>query len=222
MVDFATQRKNMVESQVRPSDVTDRRITKAMSDLPREVFCPARLAATAYRDEMLQVNDEKGPRARFAVAPRVLAKQIQALDLGAHDNVLEIGAGTGYATAVLARIAAKVTAVEADATLAADARKALEAVGAKTATVIEAELTAGHAAGAPYDAILISGAVAEVPRAILDQLKDGGRLVAVVAEGTFGKLTQWRRLGGTFDSRVIGEAAAPRLASFAKPKAFVF
>ncbi len=222
MVDFATQRKNMVESQVRPSDITDRRIMRAMLDLPREAFCPTSQVATAYRDEMLRLNDEKGPRARFAVAPRVLAKLLQALDLGDGDSVLEIGTGTGYAAAVLGRIAAKVMAIEVDAGLAAAARKALAQTASANVTVIEGDLAGGHAAGAPYDAILISGAVAQVPRAILDQLKDGGRLAAVVTDGGIGRVTQWRRIGGTFDGRVICEAGAPQLAGFEKPKEFVF
>ena len=103
------------------------------------------------------------------------------------------------------------------------AREALlDHVGAANATVIESECASGHAAGAPYDAILICGAVPQVPRALLDQLKDGGRLVAVVADGSFGRVTQWRRLGGTFDSRVICEAGAPKVAGFEKAKEFVF
>lgn len=222
MADFALQRKNMVESQVRPSDITDRRIMRAMLDLPREAFCPASQTATAYRDETLLLTADRGSRARYAVAPRVLAKLIQALDLGDNDAVLEIGCGTGYATAVLARMAAKVTALESDASLAAAARNALEAVKAANATVIEGDCAAGHAPGAPYDAILIGGAVPQVPRAILDQLKDGGRLATVVSEGGFGRLTQWRRLGGTFDSCVIGDSAAPALPGFEKAKEFVF
>ena len=222
MVDFATQRKNMVESQIRPSDITDRRIIRAMLDLPREAFCPPAMRATAYRDEMLAVNDAKGPRARFAAAPRTLAKMIQALELGDNDTVLEIGSGTGYGAAVLSRLAAKVIAVEPDAALAAAARTALAENGAANVTVIEGDCSAGHASGAPYDAILINGAVAQVPRAILDQLKDGGRLVTVVSDGSFGRLTVWRRLGGAFDSRVLLDASAPALAGFEKPAAFVF
>lgn len=222
MVDFALQRKNMVESQVRPSDITDRRVMRAMLDVPREAFCPPAQAATAYRDEPLRINGETGPRARYAVAPRTLAKLLQSLDLGDRDTVLEIGTGTGYASAILARVAAKVVAVEADPALAASARETLKSMQAANVTVFEGDLTAGHAAGAPYDAILINGAVEVVPRAVLDQLKDGGRLTVVVSDGRFGRVTQYRRLGGTFDSRVICEAAAPLLAGFSKPKEFVF
>ncbi len=222
MADFALQRTNMVESQVRPSDITDRRITRAMLDLPRETFCPAAMQSTAYRDEMLAVNDLRGARARFAVAPRVLAKMIQALELGDSSSVLEIGTATGYAAAVLSKMAVRVIAVEADPALAALARAALAANGAANVAVVESNLAEGHAAGAPYDAILINGAVQQVSRAVLDQLKDGGRLVTVVVSGNVGRLTVWRRNGGTFDSRVLSDAAAPMLADFEKPAAFVF
>ncbi len=222
MADFALQRKNMVESQVRPSDITDRRIIRAMLDLPREAFCPPSQAVTAYRDGTLRINDESGPRARYALAPRTLAQLLQALELGERDAVLEIGCGTGYGSAVLSRIAAKVIALEPDAGLAATARKVLEKVGAANVTVIEGDCATGYAVGAPYDAILISGGAEQVPRAILDQLKDGGRLAVVVGDRGCGRLTQWRRLGGNFDARVICDASAPALAAFEMPREFVF
>ena len=222
MADFATQRKNMVESQVRPSDITDRRIIRAMLEVPREAFCPPSVQPTAYRDEMLAVNDPKGSRARYAVAPRVLALMIQALELGDSASVLEIGAATGYGSAVLSKIAVRVIAVEADPELAGAARAALAANGAANVAVVDASLTEGHAAAAPYDAILINGAVQEVPRAVLDQLKDGGRLVAVMANDNVGRLCVWRRVGGTFDRRVVSDAAAAILPGFKKPATFVF
>ena len=222
MADFALQRKNMVESQVRPSDITDRRIIRAMLDLPREAFCPATVRATAYRDEMLALNDHKGRRARFAAAPRVLAKMIQALELDDSSSVLEIGTGTGYGAAVLSKIAVRVITVEADPALAEFARSALAAIGAANVAVIEGNFTDGHAAAAPYDAILINGAVQQVPRAVLDQLKDGGRLVTVMVDDNLGRLTVWQRIGGTFDRRVVSDAAAPMLPGFEKPATFVF
>jgi protein-L-isoaspartate(D-aspartate) O-methyltransferase len=151
MADFALQRKNMVESQVRPSDITDRRIIRAMLELPREEFCPQAAKATAYRDEIMQIGGGQGGRARSACAPRTLAKLIQALDLGDHDAVLELGAGTGYAAAVLSRIAAQVIAVEADATLAAAARIALQTFAASKVIVTEGDPARGHASAAPYD-----------------------------------------------------------------------
>ena len=144
------------------------------------------------------------------------------MDLGDADSVMEIGAGSGYATAILGAIAAKVIAIEPDAELAAKARANLAGLGVSNAIVIEGDCIAGHAAGAPYDAIFVNGAVEQVPRAMLDQLKDGGRLAAVVLDRNLGRLTLWRRLGGTFDSRVLAEAGAPALAGFEKPREFVF
>ncbi len=222
MVDFALQRKNMVEGQVRPSDITDRRIIRAMLDLPREAFCPPSQRATAYRDEMLALNEVSGSRARFAAAPRTLAKMIQALELRDNDTVMEVGTGTGYGSAILSRMATKVVAVEPDASLATSARANLQAAAASNVTVIEGDSAVGHAPGAPYDAILVNGAAAGISRTLLDQLKDGGRLVAVISNGSFGHLTVWRRLGGTFDAQVLSDAAAPALAEFAKPAQFVF
>jgi protein-L-isoaspartate(D-aspartate) O-methyltransferase len=222
MADYALQRRNMVESQVRPSDITDRRIIRAMGEIAREAFCPEAMQTTSYRDEMLQVNTGRGARGRFTPAPRTLAKMIQALDLGDHDTVLEIGTGTGYAAAILSRIAAKVVCVEPDPALAEAARANVAAMGAANVTVVAGDSPAGHARGAPYDAILIAASVATMPRALLDQLKDGGRLVAILADGSFGRLTQWRRIGGTFDSLALSDAGAAPLAGFEKPAAFVF
>ena len=223
MADFALQRKNMVEGQVQPSDITDRRILRAMLEVPRERFAPAGKQATAYADEMLPVKDTRGGApARHMTAPRILAKMIQALELGEQDLVLEVGACTGYATAVLARVARKVIALEADATLAEQARATLGLLGVANATIMTGDLAAGVPAEAPFDAILINGAVPDVPAQLLDQLKDGGRLVAVVAEGAVGRAMQWRRLGGTFDARAVFDAGAPRLPGFERKVEFVF
>jgi len=222
MIDFAVQRKNMVESQVRPSDITDRRIIRAMLEVPRETFCPAGVRATAYCDERVRVS-APAEAPRFMAPPRVLAKMLQALEVGDRDSVLEVGTATGYGAAVLSRIAHAVTAIEAEQPLVEAARAALSAAGATNVVIIEGDLAAGHAPAAPYDAILLTGAVPDVPRALLDQLKDGGRLVAIVANaGGVGRLMQWRRSGSTFDSRAISDASAPPLPGFARPAAFVF
>jgi protein-L-isoaspartate(D-aspartate) O-methyltransferase len=223
MADFALQRKNVVEGQVQPSDITDRRILRAMLEVPRERFVPAAKRATAYADEMLPVKDTRGEApARYMTAPRIVAKMIQALELGEQDVVLEVGASTGHATAVLARIARSVIALEADAALAELARASLGSLGVANATIVTGDLAAGVPDAAPFDAILINGAVPDVPAQLLDQLKDGGRLVAVVAEGVVGRAMQWRRLGGTFDARALFDAGAPRLPGFERKAEFVF
>jgi protein-L-isoaspartate(D-aspartate) O-methyltransferase len=217
MVDFTLQRTNMVESQVRPSDITDRRIIRAMLDVARERFCPASSSATAYMD-----LDVKVAPTRYLTATRVLAKLIQGLDLSESDHVLHVGAATGYTSAILARLAAKVTALEVDAGLAATLAQNVTEFDLKTVTPVTGPLRSGHAAGAPYDAILVDGAVADVPHALLEQLRDGGRLVAVVGTGRVGRITSWQRRGTAVDTRVIGDAGAPALPGFDKAATFVF
>jgi protein-L-isoaspartate(D-aspartate) O-methyltransferase len=217
MVDFTLQRTNMVESQVRPSDITDRRIIRAMLDVARERFCPASSRATAYMD-----LDVKVASTRYLTATRVLAKLIQGLDLSETDHVLHVGAATGYSSAILARLAAKVTALEVDAGLAATLAQNVTEFDLKTVTPVAGPLSSGHAAGAPYDAILVDGAVADVPHALLEQLRDGGRMVAVVGTGRVGRITRWQRRGTAVDTRVLGDAGAPALPGFDRAAAFVF
>jgi len=225
MVDFATQRLNMVESQVRPSDVTDRRITSAMRRIAREEFLPDTARAIAYADTDLAVNiGDAGARAASAslLAPRVLARMIQGLEIGDADIVLNIGCGTGYETAILSQVAQTVVAIDSEPALVAHATAALEKTGIDNAVVIEAPLADGHAEEGPYDAILIAGLIDDVPAALLDQLKDGGRLVTVISTGRFGAVTQWRRFGDSFDRRWLFDAGAPRLHAFDRPAAFAF
>jgi protein-L-isoaspartate(D-aspartate) O-methyltransferase len=217
MVDFTLQRTNMVESQVRPSDITDRRIIRAMLDVPREQFCPATSRATAYMDLDVKVSPT-----RYLTATRVLAKLIQGLDLTATDHVLHIGAATGYTSVILARLAAKVTALEVDAGLAATLGQNVTTFDLKAVTAVTGSLGAGHAAAAPYDAILIDGAIADAPLSLLDQLRDGGRMVGVIGTGRVGRITRWQRRGTAIDTRVIGDAGAPALPGFDKVAAFVF
>lgn len=222
-MDFETQRMNMVESQVRPSDITDRRIIRAMLEIPRESFVPAASRSLAYIDADLPLPHAAHARdreRRALLAPRTLAKLIQLAAIEPGDAVLDVGAMTGYASAVMARIAGTVMALECDAALARDATRSLSQLACDNVTVTTGELTAGAPQDAPYDAILVEGAVEEVPQALLDQLKDEGRLVAVVARGALGRATVWHRLGGTFSGREAFDATAPRLASFARPSAF--
>jgi protein-L-isoaspartate(D-aspartate) O-methyltransferase len=225
MVDFATQRLNMVESQVRPSDVTDRRIMTAMRKIAREAFLPESARSIAYADTDLRISiagEGGGKATTHLIAPRVFARMLQALDLGTSDIVLDIGCGTGYGTAVLASIAQTVVAIEADPLLVAFATRNLEAAEIHNAAVVQKPLTEGYDPEGPYDAILVNGMVDHVPDMLLDQLKDGGRLVAVLNNGRLGEATQWRRLGGSFDKVWLFDAAAPKLEAFSTPAAFAF
>lgn len=217
MIDFAVARKNMVESQVRPSDVTDRRIIRAMLDIPREAFVPEALKTLAYMDTPVRVSDA-GDRAMMA--PRVLAKLLQLAEIEASDVVLTVGAGNGYTAAVIGRVAQTVVALESDAALAAAAGTILGTLSADNVAVVTGPLAQGYPSEGPYDAIVVDGAIADAPRALLDQLKDGGRLVAVVDAGPIGKGTVWKRLGSSFDSRAEFDATAPRLPGFERPKVF--
>ena len=221
MAEAAIQRLNMVESQVRPSDVVDRRIPNAMLELPREKFVPAASQSVAYMDELIRVTGEDGAN-RFLLPPRILAKMIQHLELESTDLVLDIGCASGYGTAVIAKIAQTVVGLECDAELSNQASTALAAVDVDNAVIVTGALPAGHAMEGPYDAILINGAVSELPSALLDQLKDDGCLVAVVLDEGYGRCKQWRRLDETFDSRWLFDASVPILPGFEPVAEFVF
>lgn len=221
MIDAAQQRTNMVESQILTSDVTDRRILRAMGELPRERFVPPSLAALAYMDEAVPLTAAggNGPR-RWLMAPRVLAKLLQLADIGPEDRVLNVGAGTGYAAAVLSRLAKAVVALECEVRLAEEMRQTLAALAISNVSVAVGELDEGWAGEGPYDAIVLCGAISERPQLLLDQLKDGGRLVAVVSDDGMSKATIWRRLGRSFDRWTAFDAATPPLPGFAPAPAF--
>lgn len=217
MIDPAVQRTNMVESQIRPSDVTDRRVLRAMAAVPRERFAPEALRSVAYADQALPLG-----HGRQMLAPRLVARMIQALELDGDSIALEIATATGYGAAVLARIAQTVVALESDASLANEATKALAELGADNVAVVTGTLADGYEQEGPYDAILVSGAVAVEPDVLLDQLKDGGRIVAVVTGGDLGRVVQWRRSGAAFACRTLFEATAHVLPGFERKAEFVF
>jgi protein-L-isoaspartate(D-aspartate) O-methyltransferase len=215
MTDFAAARRNMVDGQVRTADVTDLRIISAMLDVPREAFLPPSKAALAYLD--LDVPLGNG---RCLMKPMVLAKLIHAADIAGSDRVLDAGCVTGYAAAVLGRIAGQVVALEQDAGFAQAARSALAAL--PNVTVQSGPLTEGWAASGPYDAIVVEGATEFAPEALLRQLKDGGRLVCVLGSGPGAKAMLYRRSGQDSGGRVIFDAAAQLLPGFVKPPQFAF
>ena len=222
MIDSRQQRINMVESQVRPSDVTDRRIIRAMLEVLREAFVPPSLQALAYMDEAVPAVESAGGRpGRCLLAPRTLAKLIQLAEVGPDAVVLDVGCATGYSAAVLGRLAKAVVAVEVDAALAARASQTLRQLGVNNAVVIEGALEKGAPSHAPFDAILLNGAVPRIPGELLEQLRDGGRLVAVIADGAFGRAEVWRRTAKLFDSRPVFDAGAQPLPGFSRHAEFV-
>ncbi len=220
MTDFAMQRLNMVESQLRPSDITDRRILRAMADIAREAFVPIHMRATAYMDEDIRLTAPGQTPRRAMLAPRTLAQLIQLAEIEPAEHVLVVGAATGYEAAVVARLAGAVVALESDADLSRNAATAIAASGAGNIRMVVGELMHGHPAQAPYDAILCTGAVADVPPGLLDQLKDAGRLVAVSVIGGVGRGTIWRRNGMHYDRRAAFDARAETLPGFARQAAF--
>jgi protein-L-isoaspartate(D-aspartate) O-methyltransferase len=220
MLDFAAARRMMVDCQVRTSDVTDQRIIAAMQDLPRERFVPERNASLAYLD--LDVAVTSATPARRLLKPMVLAKLVQAAEIGPQDRVLDVACGTGYATALLARLARNVVALEEDATLARHARENLAALGVANAEVVSGALPGGWEAGAPYDVILVNGAAEVVPERLLRQLAEGGRLVGVVGRPPASKAVLYLASGGQASALPIFDAAAPALPGFAEPPVFVF
>lgn len=215
MTDFAAARRNMVDGQVRTADVTDLRLIAAMLEMPREQFVTPAVAGLAYLD--LDVPVGKGSPRRL-IKPMVLAKLIQALDLGSTDRVLDVGCISGYGAAVLARMAGQVVALEQEAELVN--RKALAAL--PNVTVATAPLSEGYPRGGPYDAILFEGATEMAPQALFGQLKDGGRLACVLGSRPAAKAMLYRRSGEEVGGRPIFDAAAPILPGYAKPPVFAF
>jgi protein-L-isoaspartate(D-aspartate) O-methyltransferase len=187
MTDFDGRRLSMVESQLRPNDVTDTRLLAAMRTLPRERFVPEKLRLLAYMDESMEIFPAiDGAPPRFLLAPMVLARLIQLAAVEPDDVVLDVGCATGYSTAVLAELGRFVTGLEPEPELAEAAREALRDLGIENADIVEGPLAEGHKAGAPYDVILLNGSVPEVPEALIAQLKERGRLAAVLSGANAG------------------------------------
>lgn len=216
MTDFAARRTMMVDTQVRPNDVTKFPIIEAMLTIPRELFLPEGKREAAYVGENIGIA-----AGRVLLEPRTLAKMLDALDLQPSDHVLDIAGGSGYSAAVMARMAASVVAVEDDIGLADAARAQMAVLGAANASVVTAALGAGAAAQGPYDAILIGGAAEVVPVAITDQLKEGGRIACLFMDGVLGQCRIGRKIDGKVSWRFGFNAAAPVLPGFAAQKDFV-
>jgi protein-L-isoaspartate(D-aspartate) O-methyltransferase len=208
--DFAAAREAMVESQLRPQGVTDPAVLGAMGAIQRERFLPSHTRPLAYVDRAVAIGD-----GRFLAAPAVLGQLLTQMKAERGQRALVVGAGTGYSAAVLSAMGLEVDAVENDAALAVEARE-------RGAKVIEAPLEQGHAAGAPYDQILIDGAVEYIPDAIIDQLADGGRLGTAIIDRGITRLVVGRKVGGAFGTLSIGDAGVPSLPGFSRPKGFTF
>lgn len=211
-------RLHMVESQLRPNRVVDPAILEAFLVVPREEFVPEHLRNVACIDEDLPLGN-----GRWLMEPMVFGRMLQLAAITPEDSVLEIGAGTGYGAAVLARLARSVVSVESDPALAKKAPTNLARLGVANATVREAPLERGWPERAPYDVIFFSGAVAEISKALADQLAENGRLLAVVRRGREpGRVTVATKLRGVLSHRIVFDAATPLLPGFAPQPSFVF
>jgi protein-L-isoaspartate(D-aspartate) O-methyltransferase len=215
MTGFDVARRHMVDGQVRTADVTDLRIIAAMLEVPRERFLPPVSESLAYLDLDVPIG-----ASRRLLKPMVLAKLIQAAQLSGTDRVLDVGCATGYAAAVLARIAGHVVALEQDANLAKVANEVLAPL--QNVTVASGSLAKGWSQGSPYDAVLLEGATELVPEVLYRQLKDGGRLVCVLGSGPGSKAMLYRRSGSDVGGRAIFDATAALLPGFAKTPVFAF
>ncbi len=211
----------MVDTQLRTYDVNSRRVLDAVDDVPRESFLPAGMSALAYVDQSLTIRAGDGA-SRALLQPMILARMIQAADVAAGDKVLSVAGGTGYGAAVMAAMGASVTLLESSEAMAAEARRALSAAGSATVAVVAGPLADGHAVAAPYDVILVEGALEVEPNGLLAQLADGGRLVAVMGLGRSGRVTIFQRSGDSMGRRSAFDAAGTALESFRAPAGFRF
>lgn len=218
MIDFSVARLNMVESQVRPNGITDRRIIAAIETVPREHFVPESRRDVAYMDEDVPL-DAHGHRALIEVM--AFARMLQHAAIKPTDKVLLAGAGTGYGAAVVSQIGAEVVALESDPQLVHHARRNLD--GHANVKVVEGALSAGAPGAQPFDVILLEGRAEEVPQALLDQLADGGRLVGVVGEAEIAQACVYSRSGGAVAVRQVFDASVSELPGLKKKRpAFVF
>lgn len=215
MSDFAARRTMMVDTQVRPNDVTKFPLIEAMLAVPMEDFVPASRRAVAYSGENLDLG-----QGRVLLEPRTLSKMIDMLDLQPEDLVLDLACGYGYSSAVIARLVQAVVAIEDHPDMAAEAERRLSEAGVFNVAVLNAPLTEGAPKQGPYDAVLVGGGVEEVPEALLEQVKDGGRIVALFLEGALGVARIGHRHNGRVNWRYGFNAQAPLLPGFERERGF--
>lgn len=217
-MDFAAARRNMVDGQLRPNKVSDASILAVMEEQPRELFVPKALRGVAYTDEDVDLG-----AGRYLMEPVAAARLLQAAQLQRTDTVLVIGCASAYNAALIGQLVASVVAIECDPAAVRRSTEVLTEAGIDNVAVVEGHLANGAPNQAPFDAIFFDGAVAEVPAQIIDQLAEGGRLVAVVTgQRGIGKATLFERNFGLTSSRVLFDAAVPILPDLAHRQQFVF
>ncbi len=223
MMDYAAARTKMVDNQIRTTDVTSHSVLNAFLSVPREAFVAAELKPLAYIDEdMLVCPAQNGNPPRYIMEPSPLAKLLQLAAITKDDVVLEIGCGAGYAAALLSLLSGSVVATESDEALVTKATEKLSELGYDNVAVVSAKLEGGYAAEAPYDVIFVNGAIEEMPEALLSQLREGGRLVAVVGYGNAARARLYVKNGGITSYTEYFNAAIKPLPGFRKAAEFVF
>lgn len=216
-MDYVAARHNMVEGQIRPNKVTDPLVVQAVEAVPREMFVPKHMRGIAYADDDLDLGG-----GRALMEPMVLARLLQAARIEEDEVALVVGCGTGYSAAVLSRMCSTVVALENDSEFAARAGAVLGELGYDNVAMISGSLTEGCPQQAPYSVILVDGSIEVVPQALLDQLSDGGRLVAVVTARGQGVGTVYTRRGDSWGHLGVFDANVRALPGFSKPPAFTF
>lgn len=207
---YSARRVMMVDTQVRPQDVTKFPIIEAMLAVPREVYVPADKREAAYVGENISLGGD-----RVMLEARTLAKMLDAVDIQPGDVVLDLGCGLGYSSAVIARMADAVVAVEDNEALAAEAQRVLASEGVDNVAVVAGPLAEGCAKGGPFDAIMVQGGVQEISQALIAQLKDGGRIAALFMDGPLGAVKIGHKTGSKMVWRFAFNAAAPVISGFA-------
>ncbi len=220
MIDYEKARQTMVDCQVRPNDVTNHNVLQAFLSVPREAFVSAAQKPLAYIDEDLPLTSHGA--SRFLMEAMSMSKLIQLAEVGEEDIVLDIGCASGYSTAILSKLCSSVVAVESDEDLAAQSTQTLMDLGCDNAVVTNGPLQKGLASEGPYDVIFVGGAVENLPNDLIDQLKDGGRLVVVQGTGNAGVARIYSRDNNVIGSRDAFNCAVMPLPGFEKEASFVF
>ncbi|MFX0542939.1 protein-L-isoaspartate O-methyltransferase family protein [Roseovarius sp. S4756] len=215
MTDYATRRTMMVDTQIRPADVTKFPIIDAMLSVPREAFVPRALREAAYVGENVDLGG-----ARVVLEPRTLAKMLDFLDIRGDELVLDVGSALGYSSAVISRMAEAVVALEEDEALGGEAQALLLEHGADNVITHAAPLAGGASEHGPYDVIIVEGAVEHLPDTLIEQLKEGGRIACMFVEGALGVVRIGYKLNGVMNWRFAFNAGAPVLPGFERRAAF--
>ena len=215
MTDYAARRITMVDTQVRPCDVTKFPVIDAMLRVERELFVPREKREAAYIGENVDLGDS-----RVVLDPRTLGKMLDYLNIKNDELVLDIGVGLGYSSALISRLSEAVVALEDEPGRMAEAEETLARVGADNVVLHCGALAEGAAQHGPYDVIMLQGAVEHMPDNILEQLKDGGRIACIFNEEALGIVKIGHKLNGKVNWRFAFNAAAPVLTGFERHKAF--